>query len=77
MLLFEMSIHIVGAILSWRETIICLDNSPDWPRFRYEPQRDHSPQNEGEDHRGYNTAHEYNRDGHRNSYLTDHYARDE
>ena len=45
----------------------CRDNSPDWPRFRYEPQRHHSPKNEGHDHRGYITL-EYNKDGHRNSY---------
>ena len=48
----------------------------DWPRFRYEPPRHHSPENEGEDHRGY-TAHDYYRDGYRNGYLADHYARDE
>ena len=52
------------------------ENPPDWPRFRYEPPRHHSPENEGEDHRGY-TAHDYYRDGHRNGYLADHYARDE
>ena len=54
----------------------CRYNSPDWSRFRYEPQRHHSPEKEGEDHRVY-TAHDYNRDGRRNSYLADHYARDE
>ena len=52
------------------------ENTPDWPRFRYEPPRHHSPENEGEDHQGY-TAHDYYRDGYRNGYLTDHYARDE
>ena len=48
------------------------ENPPGWPRFRYEPPRHHSPENEGEDHRGY-TAHDYYRDGYRNG----HYARDE
>ena len=28
----------------------CRDNPPDWPRFRYEPQRHNSPEKEGEDH---------------------------
>ena len=31
----------------------CCDNPPDWLRFRYEPLRHHSPENEGEDHGGY------------------------
>ena len=48
------------------------ENPPDWPRFRYKPPKHHSPEKEGEDHRGY-TAHDYYRDGFRNG----HYARDE
>ena len=53
-----------------------LENPPDWTRFRYEPPRHHSPENEGEDHRGY-TAHDYYRDEHHKGCLADHYARDE
>ena len=52
------------------------ENPPDWPRFRYKPPRHHSPENEGEDHRGY-TAYDYYMDGYHNGYLANHYARDE
>ena len=73
MLLFLMSVHIVGAILPWRETMVAVITLL---TGRYEPPRHHSPENEGEDHKVIPLT-IYNRDGHRNSYLAAHYARDE